>query len=389
MSKIFYGVAGEGRGHAARALAVLEALSDQHELVVYANGHAPAMLDRFCESRGIQLVVTPDVAFRYTKSKRLSYVRTLLSNSHYLNTLPQLVNEAAAHLDAEAPDLVISDFEPVLPRAAKRVRLPFLSLSHQHFLLACDLSALPFRLQTYAKLMAPFVSWWYEGQAETVVSSFFQAPLRPDWRERASHVGVMLRREIREASTEDRGHLVAYVRRNVSSGVIDALHRAGRPTRVYGLGSGPSSGTLTFHEIDPHRFLEDMATSTGVVSTAGNQLVGEALYLGKPVLAMPEVGNREQEINAFFLERGGGGWIQSMESLTPSVVQRFVQAAPELADEINRQALDGLPAAVERIEAHLDNARRNPRQETPCIELLPTAGRFGAIRSSAATSHAY
>ena len=44
-----------------------------------------------------------------------------------------------------------------------------------------------------------------------------------------------------------------------------------------------------------------------VVTTAGNQLVGEVLYLEKPVLAMPESNNFEQFINAFFLEQSGTG----------------------------------------------------------------------------------
>ena len=47
-----------------------------------------------------------------------------------------------------------------------------------------------------------------------------------------------------------------------------------------------------------------------VVSTAGNQLVGEALYLGKPVLVMPERVNFEQAINAHYLEQSGAGWVE-------------------------------------------------------------------------------
>lgn len=44
MSKILYGVAGEGRGHAMRARTIVEALRAEHEIVIYAPQCAYEML---------------------------------------------------------------------------------------------------------------------------------------------------------------------------------------------------------------------------------------------------------------------------------------------------------------------------------------------------------
>lgn len=84
-------------------------------------------------------------------------------------------------------------------------------------------------------------------------------------------------------------------------------HATRREVRMYGLGAQPRRGNLVFRDIDEHRFLEDLATCDAMISTAGNQLVGEALYLAKPVLVLPEARNFEQYINAHFLARSGAG----------------------------------------------------------------------------------
>ncbi|HJL06095.1 MAG TPA: glycosyltransferase family protein [Polyangiaceae bacterium LLY-WYZ-15_(1-7)] len=357
MATIFFGVQGEGRGHAARALALVEALRPHHRLVLYANGQAFEMLEPLYVGSDVELYRLPDVAFRYGPGRRLSYVRTGLGNAHYLWRLRQLVRMVELHMEREQPDLVLTDFEPVTARAARAAGVPFLSVDHQHFLLTHDLSDLPAHLRRYAAFMAPFVHAWYQGQTETVVSSFFSAPIKPRWR-RCVPIGVLLRREVREASVEDRDHLVAYVRRSAPRSVLEALAASRREVRVYGLGERPSVGRLRFRAIDPHRFVEDLATCEALVTTAGNQLVGESLYLGKPVLAMPEMGNYEQQINATFLRRSGAGAAHDMERLGGLDVERFLDRGPRYREHIERRRLDGLPRALERIEAHLQTPSR-------------------------------
>jgi len=366
--KIFYGVAGEGRGHAARALALIEALRPRFDMIIYANGQAYEMLAPVYLGSDVQVYRTPDVAFRYGHGQRLSYVRTGLANTHYIWTLPRLVAQVRAHMERAEPVLVLSDFEPVLPRAAVQAGIPYLSITHQHFLLACDLSELSARHRSYVAFMAPFVAWWYQGQSETIVSSFFDAPIKKSWSDRARHIGVLIRPEIQEASPEDRGHVLAYVRRAGTEASLDALRDCGRPVKLYGLGERPRMGDVTFHAIDPFRFVEDLATCTGLVTTAGNQLVGEALYLGKPVLAMPEVGNFEQEINGYYLEKSGAGVSHPIDRVHSMDVRRFLDRIPAYAENIDHAHVDGLPAALARIDAWVE--RRMPRAAVPATPSL-------------------
>lgn len=92
---------------------------------------------------------------------------------------------------------------------------------------------------------------------------------------------MLLRDEILQATPEHGEHIVVYLRRFGSSEVFRALEACGCEVRIYGLGPQRSIGRLKFREIDMHRFVDDLATSRALISTAGNQLIGEALYLEK------------------------------------------------------------------------------------------------------------
>ena len=84
-----------------------------------------------------------------------------------------MVGSLCRRLEKERPDLCITDFEPLLPRAAARCKIPFISFDHQHFLSTVDLSSLPSTLRWKGELLAQFTKWFYRGQRQTIVSSFF------------------------------------------------------------------------------------------------------------------------------------------------------------------------------------------------------------------------
>lgn len=352
MARIFYGVSGEGRGHATRARALIEDLRARHELVVYSFDQAYDLLRSVYEGSDVDVRPLPGLQFAYGPGKRLDYGRSFIRGLPYLLHLPDLVQRLHRELEEDGADLVITDFEPALPRAALRAGVPFLSLDHQHFLVACDLRSLPPSLQAYATFMAPFVHAFYGGQVETVVSSFFSAPLRPGYSQ-VVQIGTMLRPEVVRATRETGDHVVAYVRRAGSERLLRALARAGAEVRVYGLGSRPSMGRVRFREIDVFGFVEDLATSRALVTTAGNQLIGESLFLGKPVLALPEEGNYEQRINGHFLHQLRTGVSVDVERISGKHVRRFLARADEYAARIEPARYYGNPGAVAIVESHL------------------------------------
>ena len=147
MARIYYSMAGEGRGHAVRVRTLVEHLRHEHELFLFAPDEAFDFLvksygdDRSVEN--VRLLRIPGIKFHYTGGK-LDLFKSIGRGLSYARCeLPPLIDAFRRRMDADPPDLCIADFEPSLPRAARRADIPWMSIDHQHVLLAYDLHTLP------------------------------------------------------------------------------------------------------------------------------------------------------------------------------------------------------------------------------------------------------
>ncbi len=368
MARIFFSMSGEGRGHATRVRAMVDMLRQDHEIEIFAPGDAYELLAPAYRGTDIPVRRIPCLRFVYNDSGRLDKVQTFLGSFRYLWRMPALLRRLEKVLRRRKPDVVITDFEPALPRAAKRARVPFISFNHQHFLIVNDLRELPLRLRLHVAFMGLVVRMFYWGQARTIVSSFYFPPLKARYRD-VVQVGVILRPSVIGAPRGREGHLVAYLRKFARRNVLEALRSSGMPVYIYGLGERPPQDNLTFKAISEEDFLRDLGTCEALVSTAGNQLVGEALYLGKPVLAMPEPNNHEQYINAYFLEKEGTGeWVE-LEELDAPRMASFLSKLDIYRSRIRPEKFNGNPLALDAIRTFVSRtfapAGATPAKESP------------------------
>lgn len=360
MARIYYSMAGEGRGHAVRARALSERLlAEGHELVLFAPGDAWKLLGAARLEGEVRVEPLPGLRFEYDARSRVNHLATAKSAAGYALRLPRLVEDLAARLSAEQAELCITDFEPALARAARVAGLPLVSVDHQQFLSTADLSILPLGLRAKAQWMRPLVRLVRGRPQRTIVSSFF-APMLRSWRDDALQVGVFLRTRLRDAPPTRGGHLLAYLRRGGATRLLEALRRTGRPTLVYGLGERAPEGALRFRPFSEQGFVDDLAGSDAVVSTAGNQLVGEALWLEKPVLALPEPRNHEQELNAWFLERSGAGRALTPAALETGSLPSLLERLEPMRAACRRMRADGCEQTLRALRPLLGQVESEP-----------------------------
>jgi uncharacterized protein (TIGR00661 family) len=356
MAKIAISLCGEGRGHATRIATLVERLGRNHEILIFTSADALEFLGRRFSTgdSSVRLVEIPGIVFQYSGG-RLDVPRSIAAGLDYqARQVGPLVDRMIRELDAFGADLAVTDFEPALPRAAARQQIPLVSVDHQHFLLAYDLGSLPLSLRWQAWFMSHAV-WMYVSDAtDTVVSAFFRPPLRRGW-EHVVQTGPLLRREVVRAEPRDEGFVLSYLRRHTPFEAITALADCGMPVKVYGLGHREHVGNVSFHAIDERRFIEDLAACRCMVSAAGNQLIGEALHLGKPMLVLPERAHAEQLMNSHFLAGMGCGDFALLEQVTRERVRGFFDGLdrfrPALAGVQGR--MDGTPDVVGVIERRL------------------------------------
>jgi uncharacterized protein (TIGR00661 family) len=259
MAKIFYSMAGEGRGHAARVRAIVEQLRHEHELVLFASDDAWDFLaPRYPAGfPNVEVRQIPGLKFHYTRG-RLDLTRSAACGLSYLTRLPGLVAELSRAIDRERPDLAIVDFEPALPRAARACGVPLVSLNHQHFLVACKLASLPPHLRAYGQMMRLAVDAYHSWQDATIVSSFFRTPLRRGYHH-VLQIGPLLRPELRNIEPTPGDYLLSYLRPNTPPQVLEMLRAGEREVRVYGLGERPPEGPLKFFSLSERTFASDLA----------------------------------------------------------------------------------------------------------------------------------
>lgn len=354
MSRIVISLSGEGRGHAARTLSLLQMLSD-HEVLVLTPGKLFEWLhESTAEYSNVTLAYLPSLNFAYYPNGKLSYLRSLLGSVPLVLRLATHLKHLQKLLMEFQPDLAIADFEPLLPRAARSLQIPLLSLDHQHFLAAIDTSILPKPLARRTLFLRPSVKLFCPSADHHLVSSFYQYPQRPGT-EHFEQIGVLLRDELGQCASQVGEHLLVYVRRSSAASWLPHLAGSGHRCLIYGCDQHGQQGNLHFRRICGKQFITDLVTSKALITTAGNQLVGEALATGKPVLAIPEHGNFEQQINGFFLQRSGMGQCVEPKKFGAAILLNFLHDLDQYRQRIATYAAIGNEQVIRRVQSMLPN----------------------------------
>jgi len=352
MAKIFYSVAGEGRGHATRVHAMVQMLRKQHEIVLFASDNSYEFLEPLYQHSEVRLERIPGLIFQYSPDRKVDYLRTSHFTCQFIMGLPWLLNDIAQVFEEVGPDLVITDFEPAVPRAAWRFDIPVVSLDHQHYLVTSDFSELPRYLQNQALFMGWCVDAYYTTQVETIVSSFFTPPLKPGC-ENITQIGVLLREEFFQTPAKEGDYLLVYWRKLSDPQLLEALKTIRQEVHIYGLGKLPDDGNLRFFPIQAQQFLEELAGCKALISTAGNQLIGEALHFRKPCFVLPEVNNYEQYINAFYLNKSGMGTWSELQQINSAQISAFLERLEDYRSHIEPEQAIGNSRALAAISRHL------------------------------------
>ncbi len=370
MSRILYGVQGEGRGHATRSLRILRELAREgHEVLVLTGGDAlPVLHSAF----GERVREIPMLRFHYNAGGSLCLWRTLLRNIPTWARLHARNRSLEDELRRFGAQAAISDFEPLTCRLARVLGIPLLSVNHQHFLTETVLPKLRGTLNFF-KLIAyrwgtRFISGW---PRRVVVSSFHHFPKKPG--SRAIFVGPFLPEEMERLPVRDGEAVTVYLRRPQYLRFLLPM-LAAFPLQPFEVFSSWPEGAPDFRlpanvrirSISREDFLMSLAQSRALITTAGNQVLGEAICLGKPVLAMPEAGVLEQDMNATALEGSGCGMICGLRALKPETWSLFESRRGQFlrgieAFQIRHPHYDGLAATLRVIHRLVKTASRAPR----------------------------
>jgi uncharacterized protein (TIGR00661 family) len=338
--RILYGVTGEGMGHATRSKVVCEHLVRQgHDVKIVVSGRAHSFLSKTFSD----VVEIKGLTIRYvnnTMAKGGSLAQNLIAAP---SLLYENVNAYFDKVIDFAPHAVITDFESFSYLFGKRHRLPVLSIDNQQIICRCRH---PSQIKQGAKidyrLTKAFVKAKLPGCEHYVITTFFYPKVRKKYADTTTLVPAILREAILEAKKRARlgNHVLVYQTSTSDKRLIPTLNRVtGVRFIVYGLRRAAVEGNCVLKDFSEEGFVDDLAGARAVVSNGGLSLVGEAVYLGKPVYSVPVQHQFEQLMNARYLEELGYGL--AADTIDHEVLRLFLSENEKYAARVAKHEQDG------------------------------------------------
>lgn len=298
--KIAYALSGVGRGHTMRASALgTMLLENGYEVIFFSCCDAiETLTKKFGQSR-VREMPTPQ--FSYDDSG-LNVWKTSWNYGKFMVQERKTIIELGQMLKVNGFDAVITDYEPLLSRAANHVGIPLISFNSQGFV---DICSIPLKYKTLS-LQVALVNAFIRAEPQySIVSKPVNLPTKSQL---GCIVGPMIRPHIKNKRWMGRGnHILVYMRDSISStlpSIVKWSQDNGLNVYVYGEVNDKyenyfESPMVIKKPISETQFIADMLTSQVVISTAGTQIIGEVAYVGAPTILIPEKGQREQELNAY------------------------------------------------------------------------------------------
>lgn len=338
--RILYGVTGEGMGHAMRSRVVLDELAKQHEIQVVVSGRAADYLaQRSSEVLSVKKIWGYTLAYEDNQLKKW---RTVVQNLK--GALTGLPKNIRAYLDVTEkfqPEVVITDFETWSYLYGLRHDLPIISIDNMQIINRCMHA--PELLAGYERdyrLTNAVVKAKIPGAFHYHITTFFYPPTR---KPNTTLHPPILRPEVLAARGEPGQHLLVYQTSTSNQALPGILKRSGRECRIYGLRRDLKrevvEGNLRYRPFAEAGFIEDLRTAAGVVASAGFTLMGEAVSLRRPMLAVPIAGQFEQVLNARYLQHLGFGL--AADEITKQRLGQFIEALPEFQRNLGLYRQDG------------------------------------------------
>ena len=366
--RILYGVVGEGMGHAVRSRVVLDEITRHHEVQVVVSGRAHDYLKaRESDRLGVNRIWGLSIVYEDNQVRNLRTVLTNLKGALVQGGWPENIRAWFDLTERFRPEVVISDFESWSYLYAKLQGLPVISIDNQQIIARCRLA--PEALEGHERdfqLTRALVAAKLPGCFHYLITTFFYPPVK---KPRTTLVPPVLRGEILAARPEPGDHLLVYQTSTSHGELLDVLRRCGVESRNYGvrreLRSEVREGNLRFLPFSETSFVDDLRTARGVIANGGFTLLGEALYLRRPVLSLPVARQFEQVLNGRYLALEGYGLVA--DEVRGSIVEEFIGRTGEFSRNLERHRQDGNQVLFGELEALLAEAARSgtPPGEEP------------------------
>lgn len=372
--KILFGICGIGNGHYNRQLPILcHLLQKGHRIMVFTYGEGLIFFnERFPQHMNLTVIPVANPYYVGTP-EGLDFEKTALSEKNTIDFCS--INSFAMHRATKefgCPDLVISDYEMVSAQYAYTKGASLVTLDQQSKYLVGDFPRMLHGTSYIDEVERLLL--FFPKTIQRIAVSFFKVPFSHLSKDRNVEIfSPMIRPEIIAAKGREKSKqpsiLVYVTAQQLGNQPINEWINTIRtvlpqnfeahiflPKR---LNLPATESRLYFYHHGNPRFDPLLIDAHGIVTTAGHTLLSEAMYLEKPVYALP-LPLYEQQLNAHTIAQGGFGIRE--DNLTAQGLRTFVENLEIYANNIRNDTVfllkePGNTLILQRIDQLLQDKR--------------------------------
>lgn len=322
---IFYCICGEGMGHAIRSSVIIDRIKDKYDVYIFSSDRAYKYLnekfDNVYKIGGFNTV--------YINNK-VSNTKTLINA---LKRNPLNIKEGYEELYKKArklsPDVIVTDFEIYATMVSKLLSIPLISLDNIHMITQTAIDYPPKHQGEMLKAKGVIKSYVIKPKIH-ILTSFFYPKIKP--KKRAVLYPPVIREDILKLKPTIEDHIIVYQTSKESVKLVEQLKSLNGKFIVYGFNKDEVDENLTYKLFNENEFYNDLASAKAVICNGGFTFISEAISLKKPIYSVPAIGNFEQTLNGFYVQKLGYG--EYHEEMSPKKVEKFLKRLPKYQEKL-------------------------------------------------------
>lgn len=322
---IFYCICGEGMGHAIRSSVIIDRIKDKYDVYIFSSDRAYKYLnekfDNVYKIGGFNTV--------YINNK-VSNTKTLINA---LKRNPLNIKEGYEELYKKArklsPDVIVTDFEIYATMVSKLLSIPLITLDNIHMITQTAIDYPPKHQGEMLKAKGVIKSYVIKPKIH-ILTSFFYPKIKP--KKRAVLYPPVIREDILKLKPTIENHIIVYQTSKESVKLVEQLKSLNEKFIVYGFNKDEVDENLTYKLFNENEFYNDLASAKAVICNGGFTFISEAISLKKPIYSVPAIGNFEQTLNGFYVQKLGYG--EYHEEMSPKKVEKFLKRLPKYQEKL-------------------------------------------------------
>lgn len=325
---VFYCVCGEGMGHAIRTGVIVDRIKDKYDVYIFSSDRAYQYLsskfDNVYEIGGFNTV--------YINNK----VNDLKTLSDALKRNPTNIKVGYENLYKKAvqlrPDVIVTDFEIYATMVSKLRGIPLISLDNIHMITQTKIDYPKDHIGEMLKAKGVIKTYVVKPKVH-ILTSFFYPKVRP--RKNAVIYPPIIREDILKLEPKEGNHIIVYQTSRESEKLVKRLKSLkNEQFIIYGFNKNETDENLTYKEFNEDEFYDDLASAKAVICNGGFTFISEAIHLKKPIYSVPAIGNFEQTLNGFYVQKLGYG--EYHEVMSAKRVANFLKRLPKYHQRLEK-----------------------------------------------------